>query len=239
MDPLIMLALGIIFVSTLIRTSLGFGGALVAMPLLTMAIGIKTASPVVALMNNANAVFILLSNWREVRIASAWRLVLSSIVGIPIGLLFLKGVHEDIVKACLALIVIAFALYSLIKPKLFTLENENYAFIFGFLGGILGSAYNENGPPIVIYSALRKWSPESFRATLQGYFLPTGVFILLSHGLGGLWTPEVIRLFLYSLPVILLAFLLGAWLVRFIPPGKFDRVVNIFLIVTGVMLLVK
>lgn len=237
MDPLTMLALGIIFVSALIRTSLGFGGALIAMPLLTMAIGIKTASPVVALMNNVNAVFILLSNWRELRIASAWRLVLSSIVGIPIGLLFLKGVHEDIVKTCLALIVIAFALYNLAKPKLFTLENENYAFIFGFLGGILGSAYNENGPPIVIYSALRKWSPESFRATLQGYFLPTGVFILLSHGLGGLWTPDVIRLFLYSLPVIFLAFLLGAWLVRFIPPGKFDRVINIFLIVTGVMLL--
>jgi hypothetical protein len=29
-----------------------------------------------------------------------------------------------------------------------------------------------NGPPLVIYGALRRWTPERFRATLQGYFLP-------------------------------------------------------------------
>jgi hypothetical protein len=239
LDPLTIIVLGIVFVSSLIRSALGFGGALVAMPLLALAVDIKIASPLVALMNNVNTIFILVSSWRQVRTASAWRLVLSSLVGIPIGLLFLKGVHEDIVKAGLGLVVIAFAVYNLAKPKLFTLGNENSAFIFGFFAGILGGAYNENGPPIVAYGTLRKWSPESFRATLQGYFLPTSAFILLAHGLGGLWTPGVISLFLYSIPVIFLAFVLGARLVRAIPPGKFDLVINIFLIVTGVMLLFK
>ncbi len=239
LDSLTIIALSIIFVSSLIRSAIGFGGALVAMPLLAMAIGVKTASPVVALMNNVNTIFILVSSWRQVRMASAWRLVLSSLVGIPIGLLFLKGVHEDIVKACLGLVVIIFAVYNLAGPKSLTLKNENLAFIFGFVAGILGGAYNENGPPVVAYGTMRKWSAESFRATLQGYFLPTSVFILLSHGLGGLWTSDVINLFLYSIPVIFLAFVLGSRLIRAIPAGKFDRVINIFLIITGVMLLIK
>ena len=37
-----------------------------------------------------------------------------------------------------------------------------------------------NGPPLVIYGALRRWSPQHFRATLQGYFLPASL-----AGLGG------------------------------------------------------
>jgi hypothetical protein len=28
-----------------------------------------------------------------------------------------------------------------------------------------------NGPPLAIYGALRGWSTQQFRATLQGYFL--------------------------------------------------------------------
>jgi uncharacterized membrane protein YfcA len=182
---------------------------------------------------------ILLCNWRSVRLASAWRLVLASLLGIPIGLLFLKGAYEGLVRTVLAFVIISFSLYSLIKPRLFTLTSEKSAFFFGFVAGILGGAYNTNGPPIVVYGTLRKWPAESFRATLQGYFFPTGLFILLGHGLGGLWTPRVLRFYLISLPVIFLAFIFGSKLNQSIPPGKFDRVVHVFLIAIGVMLLFK
>ena len=47
---------------------------------------------------------------------------------------------------------------------------------FGFFAGILGGAYNTNGPPVVIYGSLRKWSPATFRATLQGYFFMAAFF---------------------------------------------------------------
>ena len=178
-------------------------------------------------------------NWRSVQIKSAWRLVLASLLGVPIGLLFLKGAYEGMVRAVLAVVIISFSLYSLFKPDLFTLNSEKSAFPFGFVAGILGGAYNTNGPPIVVYGTLRKWPSESFRATLQGYFFPTGLFILFGHGVGGLWTPSVLRFYLISLPFVFLAFLLGSKLNQSIPTGKFDRVVHVFLIAIGVMLLLK
>jgi hypothetical protein len=236
-EALTIAVLSIVFLATLTRTTLGFGGPLISMPLLTLVVGIQTATPLSALVASTNAMTILLCNWRSVRLSSAWRLVLASLLGIPIGLLFLKGTYDGVVRAVLALIVISFSLYSLAKPRLFTLVTERSAFLFGFVAGILGGAYNTNGPPIVLYGTLRKWPSETFRATLQGYFLPTGLLILLSHGLAGLWTPNVLRLYLLSLPFTFLAFGLGAKLNHSIPSGKFDQIVHLFLITIGVVLL--
>lgn len=229
----------IVFFATIIRSTFGFAGALVAMPLLTMTSGIHVATPLVALINNTNSIAILLSSWREVKIGSAWRLVLSSLLGIPVGLLFLQEAYEGVVTGCLAVVIIVFALYGLLNPRLFTLNNDRAAFLFGFFAGILGGAYNANGPPVVAYGTMRKWPAESFRATLQGYFFPIGLLILLGHALAGLWTADVFRLYLISLPFIVLGHLVGNKLTRVIPTNRFEQFVNILLVVVATMLLIR
>jgi hypothetical protein len=44
------------------------------------------------------------------------------------------------------------------------------------------------GPPIVVYSSTQGWTPSQMRATLQGFFLPNGIFIIISHFMGSLYT---------------------------------------------------
>ena len=105
------------------------------------------------------------------------------------------------------------------------------------MAGLLGGAYNTNGPPVVVYGTLRQWTPPQFRATLQGYFVPTGVFILASHALCSLWTTKVFCLYLASLPPLVVAVVLGGLLARILPKGKFDRYVHVLLIAIGVSLL--
>ncbi|MHB8830227.1 MAG: sulfite exporter TauE/SafE family protein [Syntrophales bacterium] len=228
----------VVFASALVRTVSGFGNALVAMPLLALAgISMQTATPLVALLSLVLAVCILLQNWKNVDFRSAWRLLATTALGIPIGTFIVKSAYENVGKILLALIIIGFSGYSLAKPKLIALKNERMAYPFGFIAGILGGAYNSNGPPVVIYGTLRKWRPDEFRATLQGYFLPSSVIIVAGHALGGLWSPAVLNYFLISLPVTLLAVLLGKSLHRFIPPGRFDRLIHIMLLLIGILLL--
>jgi hypothetical protein len=43
-----------------------------------------------------------------------------------------------------------------------------------------------NGPPLVIYGSMRRWSPQHFRATLQGYFLPASIIGMSGYRLAGL-----------------------------------------------------
>jgi uncharacterized membrane protein YfcA len=232
-----MIVLGVVFFSSFIRSAFGFGDAVVAMPLLVLFLDLKTATPLVALVAFTIASTILLRNWRRVRLKSALGLIGSSLVGIPLGLLCLKGAHEEIMKGVLGAVILAFALFRLSSQRIPRLMTDRWAFLFGFVAGILGGAYNTNGPPVVIYGSLRMWPPPDFRATLQGYFLLTGIFILCGHFSAGLWTADVLKLFFCCLPVVLSAVLLGALANRRLPVGRFDRAVHILLVILSLFLL--
>ena len=240
-DPYLLI-FAILFVSTLIHSTLGFGQALIAMPLLAMIIELKTATPLVAFVLMTIAAVILLRNWRVVDLSAVWRLVLSSCVGIPVGLFVLKGVPEGLMKVLLGILVILFSLYNLTNRHLRIIDlrrvsgGSGIAYLFGFVAGVLGAAYNTSGVVITIYATLRDWSPDRFRSTLQSYFVFTGLLILASHGLAGLWTSDVLRLYGISLPLVLLGIFLGGKLNRFIPQGQFDGYVNVGLLIMGGLL---
>ena len=231
-----LLVLVILFLSTFVRSALGFGDALIAMPLLALVVGMQVATPLVAMGASTIAFTILLKSWRKVEIKDAWRLVLFTWIGIPLGILFLKAAPEFLVKSLLGILVIGFGLYNLFIPNLPKLKTEKWAYLTGLVAGILGGAYNTNGPPVVVYGILRRWDPEKFRATLQGYFLPTGFAILITHGLAGMWTSQVVHYYLYSLPIIIGAVLVGEKVNQIIPQGKFDKVIYGFLVLVGELL---
>jgi len=234
-----ILVVSIVSFATLLRSTFGFADAMFAMPLLAVIIGLKTATPLMAIVAMTISTAILLKNWRDVQIKSAWRLFVSSLAGIPLGLLFLKGTHDNLMKLLLAVVILGSSAYNLIRPRLTAIKSENPAYIFGFFAGILGGAYNTNGPPVVIYGSLRKWSPMTFRATLQGYFFMAGIFICLGHGLAGLWTRSVMHFYLLSLPLVFVFTFVGGRLNRSMPQGKFDRIIHSLLIVIGVFLLIQ
>jgi hypothetical protein len=162
--------------------------------------------------------------------------VLSTLFGIPLGLLLLKTVPESIVKSILGIFIIAFAIYSLAgrKPEL---HNDRLAPLFGFIAGILGGAYGMNGPPLVVYGVLRRWQPTQFRATLQGYFLIASIVGMAGYAITGLWTRTVSYYFVLSLPLALIAIFLGRAVHRRLSSSRFLISVNVGLALIGVLLL--
>lgn len=96
-----------------------------------------------------------------------------------------------------------------------------------------------NGPPLAIYGTLRGWTPERFRATLQGYFLPASVLGMCGYAATGLWTADVSRLFAWSLPSILVGIFIGRFVNRKIHVRRFEHVLDFGLIFVGVLLLIQ
>ena len=237
MGPELIIVLAIIFAAVFIRSVFGFGDALLAMPLLTVCCGLEFATPLMAMVGFTIAGLILVSDYRKVVIRTVTRLFIASVIGIPIGIFFLTSQHESLVKITLAVLIILFSLYRLLGWQLTKQISPVWSWLFGLVAGVLGGAYNTNGPPVIIYGTLSGWKPGQFRATLQGYFLPTGVFILAGHALSGFWTREVVYGYMYSLPVILIAFLCGKLVLRKISPDKFYGWVYILLICLGGYLL--
>lgn len=232
------LILIILFLATLIRSAFGFGEALIAVPLLAFFIPVEVAAPVAALVSITVAGIVLIQDWQEVHTRSAGWLVLFTMMGIPLGLLLLVTIAAPIVKAILAAVIITFSMYSLMSKRKHILNNDCWAWVFGFSAGVLGGAYGMNGPPLVVYGALRNWSPRHFRATLQGYFLPASMVVMAGYWMAGLWTSAVSRYYFLSLPGIILAIFLGRAINRRMEAGRFLIYIHAGLIITGVVLLV-
>lgn len=241
MLPLILIVavLIVVFLAALLRATVGFGDALLAMPLLTLLLGIQAAAPLVALIGMAIALLILWGSWHDLDLRAVGQLVVASLLGMPIGVWLLTDVPAAWVTGGLGLLLIAFALYSLTKPTLPQLGNSRWVYLFGGIAGIFGAAYNTSGPPLVVYGALRRWSPPRFRATLQGFYLPASLLVALSHGLGGLWNRQVFSLFALALPWVALAVWAGNRLNRRIPRATFARLLYWILIGLGVLLVAR
>ncbi len=230
---------GIFFLATLIRSTFGFGEALVAVPLLALIIPVSVAVPTAVLVSISVAAVVVLQDWRLIHLRSAGWLVASTFVGIPLGLLVLKTAPEAAVKIALALIIIGFSSYSLLTRQRHELKDERLAWIFGLSAGVLGGAYGMNGPPLVIYGTLRHWTPGQFRATLQGYFLPASLVGMVGYWVAGLWTRPVSAYYVQSLPLILVAILLGRAINRRLTGRRFLIYVHAGLIAIGAVLLAQ
>jgi len=231
-----LLTILILFVGTLVHSTLGFGLALVTMPLLALILDLRTATPLVAFVGLIIEIIILWQSWREVDVVALWRLIGGSLLGIPVGLFVLILAPEAWIKVILGVLLILFSLYNLLRPRLISLVRQNWAYLFGFASGVLGGAYNLTGPPVILYGTLSRWPPVKFRANMQSYFVPITGFIFLGHGFSGLWTVQVLQLCSLTLPLALLAIVLGANLNRRLPVAQFERLIYGVLIILGLLL---
>jgi uncharacterized membrane protein YfcA len=109
-------------------------------PLLALLMPVEVAAPLAVLVSITVAVVIVLEDWHKVHLGSAWRLVLSTLFGIPLGLLLLTAVPGPVVKAVLAVVIIAFSGYCLARRTPLELQDDRLAWLFGFGAGVLGGA---------------------------------------------------------------------------------------------------
>jgi uncharacterized protein len=240
-EPMTAYVIVVIFVATLIRSTFGFGEALIAVPLLALRLPVNLAAPLAVLVSTVIAGVVLIQDWRHVEQHSAVGLILSALPGIPLGVLLLARGNQHIVKSILGVLIIGFSVYTLTASNARHLAEDHYGWLLGcgFLSGVLGGAYGMNGPPLAIYGALRRWTPQHFRATLQGYFLPASLVGLIGYAALGLWRGPLTRYFLLSLPAIAAAILLGRLINQRMKGPGFFRFVYVGLIAVGSLLLVQ
>jgi uncharacterized membrane protein YfcA len=240
-DNITAYVLSIVFLATLIRSAFGFGEGLVAVPLLAFFIPLRVAAPLAVLVSITVAGIVVIQDWKKIHLRPTGWLVLSSLFGIPFGLLLLMSSHERIVKGTLAAVILLFSMYSLFGRTTLELRHDSRTWLFtsGFFAGVLGGAYGMNGPPLAIYGGLRRWSAHHFRATLQGYFLPASIIGMAGYWFGGLWTREVTHYYLLSLPLTLLGIFLGRVINHRLHGDSFFKYLYVGLAAIGALLLLQ
>ena len=237
----ILLILIISFFAALVRSTLGFGEALIAVPFFLLFLPVDVAVPMAVMLSIVIALVVVIQDHKKIHFHSAKWLILYAILGLPLGILILTYANETIVKTGLGVIIILYSLYSLYFTKNKALQEENkfWLFLCGFLSGVFGGAYGINGPPLVVYGNLRQWSAKHFRATLQAYFLPVSLLSVVGYYAKGLITAEVNTYFLYSLITTIPAIFLGRYLNHKLKDGTFFKYVYWGLMLISAVLIVS
>ncbi|MFC3857148.1 sulfite exporter TauE/SafE family protein [Chitinophaga sp. GCM10012297] len=238
MDYATIAVLAITFLATVIRSTFGFGEALIAVPLLIFFLPIDIAVPLSVLLSVFIALVVVVQDHKKIHLSSAKWLILFALPGIPLGIVILLYANEFWVKIGLGTLLIFYSLYSLLGKSKISLPKDNmfWLFICGFASGVFGGAYGINGPPLVVYGNMRRWSAKHFRATLQAYFLPASLIGIIGYFAKGLLTAEVWKYFLYSLPVTVPAIFLGRYFNHRLKDDSFFKYVYWGLILIGIIL---
>ncbi len=232
MTPFIIVAL-LIFLAAGMQTISGFGFALLAMPLMTLLLGLRTAAPLIALAGLTLYTVNLFRyrraiNWREVL-----KLVAASAPGVLVGIWVLDNVEESIIRVLLGGVLILYALYRFYRPTAQRTVPKYWVFPTGFLAGCLGGAYNTPGPPIIVYGTLRQWTKASFKAVLQATFLVNGILVVSSHFLARNVTPLVLNFYVWAAPALLLGVWGGARIDARLNRRWFELVVTLMILLLG------
>ncbi|MCO5249285.1 MAG: sulfite exporter TauE/SafE family protein [Chitinophagales bacterium] len=233
------LVMVIVFLASTIFATFGFGDALLALPFLTFLIGLKQATPLLAISGFTLAIGLMGTNFKHINWKEAIRLVIGSIIGVPIGVWLLKNIDTTLMEILVGIIIALIAIYNLLKPDLFKITTYRTAPLFGFVGGALGGAFNTSGPPAVMYGAMRGWTPHVFVGTIQAYFIPTDITVISMHRASGLLNDTVFTYYLWCFPFLILAIIIGNLLKKRLPVEKFKNGVFVLIFISGLMLIIK
>ncbi len=230
-------AFGALTFGSVVRGTLGFGDALVAIPLLTLVVSPQTAVPVIAVLSAALGLGIGLTNREQVDWSGAGVLLLGAGAGLPLGIWALSAWSADRLETVLGGALLLVSVQGLLRPRTQNWATLRTGPLFGFAGGVLGGMLGMAGPAFVLWTVGTGWPPDRIRATLQGVFLPLAVMAMVGHAIAGLWSHQVWVLAALGIPAAALGTVVGNRLAQRLTASRFQAVLWTVLLGLGGVLL--
>lgn len=236
LEEIILIGL-IIFLAAFNQGLTGFGFALTALPLLSLVVGVKEAVPLAALCGFVVNIYLTYKLKAHINFSDIKLLILGSVLGIPLGVFFLAEADEGLILKILAGVILLFVVLNtthFIKP--FNIEKK-WGVLFGFFSGVLGGAFNTNGPPVLIYFYLKDWDKFKQKASITGFFIVASSLIVTSHAVSGFTTIKVLQHAIFATPFLFAGILLGSSIFPKVSSKLYRMIIMVFLTTMSLILI--
>lgn len=217
----------------------GFGSGLVAIPLLVLFLPLTFVVPFISILDISASLIHTIHTRRHVAWKTMLRAIPFAVIGVVVALFIVNSINTLLLVKALGVFIIIFAIYSLISPPLNKNDSVIWPVFAGFFGSFIGTLFGTGGPFYVFYYHLQKMDKTVFRATCAATFLLDGLIRATGFTISGFYTTTVIVKILYALPVMFLAMYIGEHLHTNITQRTFQRAIGVFLIFSGLALLLK
>ncbi|GMU41718.1 MAG: hypothetical protein AMXMBFR23_25840 [Chloroflexota bacterium] len=227
----------IAFGGTLIQAGVGFGFALVFVPIAALVVPPREAVAVSLLLGTVLASGMYLEHPARTSGRAIAPLVVGAVAGTPIGLVALLRADETVLRFLVASTVLASALVTLAtghsRPHAARPEPLLRQGLAGLLGGIIRGAVSMGGPPIVIYQHWIGGSAERIRNALTAYFFWLGIPATLIALPTGVFTRDVVRTVAFALPALVAGMAVGRYVRPRLPEAWFGAISMLVLAATA------
>jgi len=234
----VALSIVIIFIAYIIKGLSGFGSGLVAIPLLAFIFPLTFIVPVLGLLSYSGTLMQSYQLRKQVVWADMLPLIPFSLCGIAIAIWLLINVDEKLLVSILGGFVLSYSIYSLLplpNPR----GGRKWAVLAGGLGGMVGALFGTGGPFYVVYLKMRQLNKSQFRATIAMIFFVDGGVRIVGYAFNGLYTEQVLWMLVLLFPVLFLGMYVGNHMHVKVEQKRFNQVISVLLMVSGIMLLYK
>jgi len=230
----------IVLLSAFVQGTTGFGFGLTSMALLPLIILPQQANVLMTILATVNSLIIAI----YMRKHADWKLVglflSGAVFGLPIGVHLLRSLDEEMLKRVVGVTVTGAALCVMFFDRLHSRPLSDFlAPVAGSAGGVLSGVASIGGPPVILYSLLRRSDKETMKATLVTYFTMSGCVKTCMLIWVGMMTPKFGLGGLLLSPVVYVGTHLGMRLFSRIPQKLFRRIVCGLLMVIGLSMALR
>lgn len=234
----ILLAVLIVFAAFVITGLSGFGSGLIAIPMLALFLPLPLVVAVLTLLSYGSTVIQSITLRKHTRWQDVWPLLPFTLVGIVLAMWLLATAPLQNLALILGGFITSYAVYALLDLK--PLQGRRIWAIFaGGFGGFIGTLFGTGGPFYVIYFNLRRLDKAQFRATIATTFLIDGGVRVAGYASIGYFTEQVWWLSLLLLPVLIVGLMIGHALHFKINQRQFHLIINLMLLLSGSLLILK
>ncbi len=222
----------VVLVTAFTQSVVGFGFALLTVPVLMQIIGLHQAVILASLIGTANNIY----QYRDLRADSdaqhVKRFLGASFIGAPFGLVAFLYADQDLLKIVLGIGVLLGVLL-LAKGRDLSNAHIGLDWAMGVLSGFLLTSTATNGPPLVFALQARKIPPHVFRSTLNMIFLISGIYAIIWFAAFGEIFLSDLLLALVALPSMAIGVNIGRKVRLRVHPDRFRVVVLVLLTFAG------
>ena len=223
----------------------GFGGTMgaLATPLLALALPANQVVGLLLPILMIADVFAVTSHWKRWERRLVLLLIPGAVVGVIIGTFVIASVSPTILRRGIGVIALLFAVYKAFEPKITgsnTYQPKNWhGLTAGTVAGFSSSLAHTGGPPITIYLLMQELPPRVFVATSALFFMALNWIKVPTYYYAGLFDFNLLWYVAWLLPLLPISVWIGKSISTRINRALFDRIITVFLAVSGILLIIR
>jgi uncharacterized membrane protein YfcA len=233
----------IVLVAATLQRAVGFGFALLAVPLMAFVVPTKSAVVIVFLTGATTSFWLAVRLVHRIEWRTAGRLGAGAVLGAPVGVVILSLASSTTLRLVLGVTTSVAAVWIIVSSRRMRARpvehRRSTTFGLGLASGVLNTSLATSGPPLVYELRATGFHGDRFRATISAVFAISNLIGLPLLLLAGLITADDLAYAAISIPLCVAGFLLGGRLAVRMTPSRFAWAVDLLLLATGLVTIAK